>query len=515
MKKNLGLILLTCLIFYNSSFASTHTNRTFLMPRPVSENMVLRYSMWHNQIDNTKYTKRGTTFQVSPFYQHSTDKSDIGKYFGYYAPEEGSIRDYIHVVNVEDFADVGDNTWASYLVHFLENQTQNLSGKMKFKPYQEIYGVHVDYNENLDTLSSRLFYEFSIPVVEVKNNLDFSPMDDLTPITLPNHPSVGKTLQDYFKGNVFNMIEGGAPVAGMQQKPLENAKIDGSRSRTDFADITIKLGYRLIDRRSWGLNLSGYCTVPTGNSPTGEYLFEPVCGNGGSWFLGLGPDVKVNFWENGKNSVDLFSSLKLSYGLQNTQKRTFGFKSDDGTSVPFSQYYLVGELGVRHLFPFANVSTLDLKIEPRWQFEALINLDFKLSDFHIAVGYDFFAKEKESVFLKRSWEDNIYAIASVEGGNYSTDPDKSFLYTDQGVVALNPDVDNQVFGQQQYIQENNLDFNSVSTPSQTTHKIYASVGYLTKWSNPFLIVVGGAYEFSDSNSAFSNYSFWSNISLAF
>ena len=510
MKKNLGLILLTCLIFYSSSFATTHTNRTFLMPRPVSENMALRYAMWHNQIDNAKYTKRGTTFQVSPFYQHSTDKSNIGKYFGYYAPEEGSKRDYINIVNADDFEDVGDNTWASYIVHDSSgDKNQNLAGTMKFKPYQEIYGVHFDFHENLDTLSSRLFYEFSIPVVHIKNDLDFSPVGDLTPITLPNY-TPGKTLQDYFKGDVLDL----GVQSGAQQDALRYAKIDGSRSRTDFSDITTKLGYRIVDKKSWGLSLSGYCVIPTGNSSKGEYLFEPVCGNGGNWFLGFGPDVKFNVWEDDKKSFDLFSVLKLSYGLQNTQKRTLNVKKDNGAVIPFSQYYLVGQKGLRQLMPFANVSTQDVKVEPRWQFEMLIDLSFTLNFWHIDLGYNFFTKEKENVSLKSTWQNNTYAFADTDydtAGNVL-----SFYYNrENDIIVVNPDtIDNNLLDQN-FIQDTNLNFDSIRTPSQTTHKFYLALSYMTNWKNPLLAGLGGSYEFANSNSAMDNYMIWSNISLSF
>jgi hypothetical protein len=497
-------------LFNFNLVATTHTNRNFMMPRPVSENMVLRYASWYNQINAARDTNRGATFQITPFYQHSTDRRDQGKYFGYYAQGEGEIRDYIDVVNVDDFGDVGDATWAAYIVHLRDNYGDNLAGKMRFRPDQEIYGVHFDYHQNMHQLLKGLFLEISLPVVNIRNDLDLSAISQLTPIDLADHPSRGKTLQDYFRGEVYNMQND-----AYQQKPLEYAKIDISKSRTDFADLTTKLGYRIFDKKSWCLSLNGYCLIPTGNKSNPEYLFDPVCGNGNHWFFGFGPDVRVNIWNGSnsfsKNSFDLFSSLKISYGLEATQKRTLGIKKDDGTPVPFSQYYLVGQRGVRHLFPFANISTLDLQVTPKWQFEGLVNLDFMFSDFHVAVGYNLFLKEKEAVFLKSSWSNDSYAIAYFD---YRTNAGEIFLEDNAGNIEWDA-ADVNILGDQHYIEEKNLDISAVSTPCQTTHKIYAVLGYQTTWKNPLMFSFGGAYEFSDSNSAFDNYSFWGNVSLAF
>ncbi|MFC1894437.1 hypothetical protein ACFLYH_00640 [Candidatus Dependentiae bacterium] len=516
MRIKLKIIYFFIFLFFNLNiFPTTHTNKTFLMPRPIGENMAIRYGSWNNQIENARFTKRGSTFQVSPFYQHSTNKSEQGKYFGYYAQDEKKFRDYIDVVNVDEFADVGDSTWAPYIVHDIMSgeHTQNLAGKIRFRPYQEIYGAYFDYYQNMYQLLDGLFLEISVPVVNIKNNLDLADLDTLTPITINddehNHPSYGKNLRDYFKGNVYDMAN--TYNSNSQQKPLKNSKIDGSKSRSGMSDLKLKLGYRVIDKKSWWLSFNGYCDIPTGNRPTGEFLFEPVCGNGGHWFVGFGPDIRWNIWNDEKKYFNFFSSFQVSYGIESSEKRTLGIKKDDGTPVPFSQYYLVGELGVRHLMPFANVSTLDLSVTPKWMFEGLISLDFSFSNFHFGAGYNLFLKEKESVFLKKNWEDDIYGIADVE--YITSDGAATFLYNGDGLID-DAGIDENILGQHT-IGINNLDIDSATTPSQVTNKIYGSLGYITDWQNPLGFFVGASYEWANSNSTFDNYSFWSNVNFAF
>jgi len=518
MKSRVLLNFTFFFILSSNIFAGTSTNKTFIMPRPILENLALRYVPWHDQIKKSNDSDHGSTLQFSAFYQHSTEKNKLGKYFGYFAPGEGSFRDYIEVVNVQRFSEVGDNIWASYIVHDKQRNTENLAGKLKFKPKQEIYGAQLDYHQRMDLLSDKLFIEISIPVAKVKNDINISPEGDLKPISLVtptgsiSHQFVGKTLLDYFKGQIFDLNK----LSETQQEALSFAKIDGSQSRTGIADVAATVGYRLITNQNYAISLKGYCTIPTGNRATGEYLFEPICGNGGHWVLGFGPDAELNVWKDGDSSFGLFSSLKVSYGLEGSERRTLGLKKDAGSSVPFSQYYLVGKKGTIPLLPFANISTLDLKIEPKWQFEALIDLAFSLSCFHINLGYNFFVKEKEGVSLKKSWPNDTFAIAVK---NYDTKPDVApvgrersnyhpFLY-----VFTNPSQDPNIINHT--IEEKNLDILSAATSSQSSHKLHASLGYLSGGENSFLFSLWGAYEFSDSNSALSNYSLGTNFSFVF
>ncbi len=213
---------------------------------------------------------------------------------------------------------------------------------------------------------------------------------------------------------------------------------------------------------------------------------------------------------NNKYNGVLFSTLKLSYGLRATDRRTIGIQKDDGTPVAFGHYYLIGQKGVRQLFPFANIATQDMTVEPKTKFEALINLSHTLDRIVFDVGYNFFCMRKEGVSLKKAWLNDTYAIATID---YDTSPVKSFLYTNAGNIDIN-DIDQNIIGQHT-IQEQNINISAAQTPSQITHKMYATLGFQTHWKRPLLIAVGGSYEWAQKNSALSNYALWANGSFTF
>lgn len=498
---------------FQGLMAKTISNKTFLSPRPLTQDMVIRYASWHNQFYNQQRTKHGGSFQASAFYSHSTNRKDLGNYFGYCAScnQQCACRDFINVVRVADFDAVGDNTWASYIVHDTRGvRQQNLAGMIQFRPEHEVWGVQLDYHQSMHQLAEGLFWEISLPIAEVKNNLNPRCCDYLKPITLPDHPSNGKTLMDYFKGCVSDMA-GDSPS---QQKSLTSAKIGCARHCTSIADIIEKMGYYIINKKALLLSINAYCTVPTGNRPSGEFLFEPVCGNGGYWIFGIGPDIQVKLWRSDKFKGDFFSSFKLSYGLDDTEKRTIGLRNNTGCSacsIPYAQYYLVGQKGVRHLRPFANISTQDVKVKHGLEFEGLVDVALTFNRFHVDLGYDLYAREPEQLYLKKTWSDDTYAIADVDYATYPNVP--AFLYDANGNIDLSH-IDDHILGQHT-IQCSNLDLDAAATPSQVTHKIYASLGYMASGKTHVAFNIGGSYECAARNSAPENYTLWTNVNFVF
>jgi hypothetical protein len=187
-----------------SAHASTYANRTFLMPRAPLHDLVLENSTWHRQHQEANKKKgHGASIQVTATYQHSSNSSATGKYFGYYAPTKGEFRNYINVVDPNTFPEVTDDaTWAEYIVHNTANNAMNFSGKIAFRPMQELFMTGFNLYEDCSCHINGLFFSFSLPIVNVKNSLRLTDAGNATPIEILGHQSLGKGLFDYFKGNV-------------------------------------------------------------------------------------------------------------------------------------------------------------------------------------------------------------------------------------------------------------------------------------------------------------------------
>jgi hypothetical protein len=251
--------------------------------------------------------------------------------------------------------------------------------------------------------------------------------------------------------------------------------------------------------------LSAQISIPTGTRPNGEYLFQPVIGNGKHFGLGARLDGAIELWKNKKAAIRALLDVDYRYLFESTENRTVGVKSfnvpeavDTSISSNLAHYYLAAmwDQVDQPLFPAANVLTQGIKVKPGSQVDALADLSFKSGGFIIDLGYNFFYKDEEDCWIK-SWTDDVYYIID---SAYNTHV--KFDDLDYAVASLNLE---------------NLDISSVKTPSQITNKIFAGLGYEFNYSKrvPGIVGIGGSYEFASDNAALENYSVWLKLGVSF
>jgi hypothetical protein len=316
-----------------------------------------------------------------------------------------------------------------------------------------------------------------------------------------------KTLANYLAGNL--------EIENVQEK-LKYAKICGSDSKTGVADVELMLGYNFLykEHKHCGVNVS--ITIPTTDTPDGKFLFEATIGQRGHWTLGLGVDSAFELWQHGEKSIEFNGAIKGKYIIPETEKRTLGFKYPNnlagpadaaitaGKFVPMGWYMLGGKLGQKVLFPLANILTRDVGVRPGWQVEGLANMVFNWNDFTFDLGYNLFAKERESVMLKCWPSTGMYAVAS-----YAANPATAFA---AGDVWPNPGN-----GDTTWIMKEDIITEAAVTPVYVTHKIYGGVTYaMNDWEYPFMFGVGASWEFTQgTNSALDGYALWAKIAVTF
>ena len=508
MKRNVFKYLTLLALCAASAHTKTVTNKTFFMPRSVHNNLAMEYSTWHSQISKKEDRNWAGSVQATGFFQASTNKSNLGNYFGEFAENQDVLRDYISVVG-EDLitgdpvpARDPDGIESQYIFHHMQPVAvqPDIGGKIRFKPYQETYGLRFDYHQNI---VKDFYFKASLPVVNVKNNISTSDIGEQRAlINDPGAPYAGKNLYDYLKGNLAVTTADGAGYEDNLQNALTHAKLDGKKDKAGVADIDLAIGYNFWKKRGNHIGVYLDVTIPTGNSPKGEFLFEPICGNGQHWAFGGGLDTKFRLWNKKNDSINLLVVADLKYLFQDTEKRTLSLLNDNGNKINFGHYYLGGEKDAYPTFPLANVLTQDLKIRPGLQFEGLVDLAFESTNLTFDIGYNIFSKEEESVFLKNTWPTATYAIA-----NPTFDTQIAFdPATDYAAAML-------IAGS---IEQKHLDFDAVRHPRYTTHKIYGALGYaFNDWKFPLMLGLGTSYEFTGGNAALENYALWCKAGLSF
>ncbi|MBN2779154.1 MAG: hypothetical protein JXR36_16090 [Bacteroidales bacterium] len=485
--KNIKFLLLTLLASVTAN-AGTHTQKTYLQTRPFLSNLPMEYSTWHTQVNKKKIAPWGGSFQATGFFQKSCNESNLGEYFGYYANNEEVTRDYIPVGIIADL----DSIPARNLFHS-QAAANNLSGKFKLSPSQRTLGLRLDYYQAI----KKFFLKISTPITHVENGIHPKVIGNLTTATVG--AGIGQNIMNYFEGNVEETIG----AASLQEKLLY-AKINGTQSKTGLGDIEVALGYNLYKNKGHYLKLGIDATIPTSNDAKGEWLFEPITGNGGYWGLGVFIDSKLMLWKENKSKIELLAALNLQYLFENTEKRTLALKNygNQYTYFPLAQYYLAGEQGKNALFPAANILTQDVKIEPQFHFEGLLGLSLVSDNFTLDFGYNLFYKDEENISLKNEWVDNKYALAATD-----FDSNGAFNTT---VIGGN------TFGNAGPINSDNIDLEPAQSPSALTNKIYLALGYaFNNWKRPLMFGIGGGYEFHSGNTALEGFELWLKTALSF
>ena len=472
--------------------AKTYSKKTFLAPRAIGTNLPMELTTWHELAYQKLDKKAGHSIfshlAMTPFYQGSDNKDDVGEYFGIGNDKNNFVVGAAGATGTEV---VGTN-----LIHDYGLSVPALAGTVTFNPSQEIWGARFDYFQSFGHPCAGLFFKASMPVVYVKNNVDIN-VDDSQSIKVGGKEF---SLRDFFAGKVVV-----ADDPNSLQKPLTKAKIAGDQSKFGVADINLALGYKIHQTKKDFIFLSAQIIIPTGPRPNGEYLFQPVLGDGKHFGLGARLDGAVQLWKNKHAAIRVLLDADYRYLFESTEKRMPGVKdftpsdpASDGSNSNLSQYYMAGTIGQvdQPLLPAANILTQGVKVKPGSQFDLLADLSFKSGGFIIDLGYNFFYKDEEDCWMKGHWKDDVYALAS---NAYST----ATIFGDADILTP--------------LNKENLDVEAVKTPSQVTNKVFAGLGYQFNYSKsvPGLVGIGGSYEFASDNSALENYSVWLKLGISF
>jgi len=548
MRRFIYGVLVALILCSSGLVAKTYTDKTYLSARSNGMNMAMEYATWHKQmalIDNDKFMG---TVQAVGFYEESTNEKDLGKYFGISNYDNGcAVEDFINIYPTHLVANFPGGHYSNeFIFHTygtVAPQYLSLADKLTWRPDRQAYGVRLDYHQKLDKLLKGLFFKVSVPIVHVKTSLGYSSSCCTTTCASSCSSSCGasyctkqklqiaagtptgadKSLADYLTGNVCQNAYSAA-----KQVALCKAKIHNGNSETGVADIDFILGYNFLYKPTRHLNINVAVTIPTGNSPTGEYLFEAISGNGGHWAIGFGLDSAFQLWQDEDNSLDFVCAFNYRYLFSDTQMRTLGFcwpnATDFGTSAGKKAYYghwlLGAKLGDTFATPMANFLTRNVKVTPGSHFEGIAQLAFNYEDWTFDLGYNLFAKEQEDVSLKGNpccdpcgttcstssctdgWDDSTYGIAD-EAWNTST-----------AFAPSNNDTIHE--GANNTIDREHLSLADCTTPSVVTHKVYGGIGYaFNKWDYPLMLGVFGSYEFATDNDCMEQWAVGGKIGITF
>jgi hypothetical protein len=450
----------------------------------------MELTMFHDHVFYTETTRSKepgmwkSHFQVVPFYQASVKGEDVGKYFGIGNGKNNfKIGQLVGVNSVE--------VQSNYLFHDYANVaagSQYPDGDVYLDPKQEVFGFRFDFFQFLKHPFKNTFIKFGIPIVRVENDPHLN-------VRNGNADGDGNTLAKFFSGQAI------VQDVTNEQNALTYAKIDGRRSDAGVADVDVAFGYRFVQDPRKTLYMNVGITLPTGNKATGQYLFEPIYGNGQHFAVGFGIDASLELWKRKSCNGRLLVSLNHRYLFRGSQVRTIPI---DSPAYPLGRYYLLaknGDPSGTPLTPAANILTQAVSVRPGNQVDTMVAVSVKSKRFLLDLGYNLFLKEGESVKLKTAWPSTTqYGIAyrgfAINGGG-------------------NVDIDNPLHVEKK-IETADLSLVGAATPSQITHKAFGALGYKFHIGRfPTSFSFGASYEFAQDNHELEGYAFWGKFGMSF
>lgn len=203
-------------------------------------------------------------------------------------------------------------------------------------------------------------------------------------------------------------------------EPLKYAKFSPcAQQKTALNCAYMKLGLYTTPGEWVLYGFGAILSVPAGTVPTGDYLFEPLVGDGHYWRYGLEAYAQFHLFNDavrGSWGLLTFEST-LTSSAPSRQRRTF-----DLCNKPSSRYMLIHKLSepIPTYSYVANISTLDVKVHIDVLFEISTTLTYATERSNWSFGYRFWARSDDRVCIEcpEKFPSNTWALkgdASVYG----------------------------------------------------------------------------------------------------
>jgi len=289
------------------------------------------------------------------------------------------------------------------------------------KPH--VNSLLADFNVycGLDNVLPGLYFRIHAPIVHTSWNMDVCERVDDPGVNgyNPGYFNAAGVARDDLLHTFLSFISGNKipDIEGITFHPLTSAKIKPCHLElTKLSEIQAALGYNFLYSYCYHLGLNIRTSIPTGNRPQGEFLFEPIVGNCHHWEAGVGLSGHIVVWEDTctEESFSVHSDINITHLFSARQRRIFDLKDK-----PLSRYMLAAKVDSNitdnlhgtvdgnpiepsfqfknEYTPVANLTTLDVNTHINGQVDMVLMLTYAKDRFSWNMGYGFWAQSCENI----------------------------------------------------------------------------------------------------------------------
>lgn len=468
---------------------------SFFMPRSQSVDAARELTGWHPYINKSDQHELYGAFTVNPVYTQSVRAERIA---------QSLFGTNVLQVSGSQVLTRGPNDWlADYF-----GLSSTFHSIVHIEPM--IRNALVDFNFYLGR--ENWYVRAHVPGVWTQWSLGLDEQVTSTQTIFPaGYMDTGAV---YPGANSFTKAMQGTTTFGQMKSPLAAGKICGKQTKGGFAEIQLAAGWNFVNQYNGhaGLNLRG--SIPAGTRPTGEYLFEPVVGNGKHPELGIGFTGHVLIWEkDGEQELSFFVDLNMTHQFKSRQCRSFDFcasttgctidrccapcctpgpcgtpcftnqsscSSDSCCRPNFcSRYILLKEFGesgsyTNNLIPAVNVTTRRCDVSVDFQADLAAMFGYTYNGLVCDIGYNGWFRSRERISICGAIPSNTYALKGIQ----------NVAAPDTQETQSHATIHGNLFENQEFVADRSspvfvqsLNPNSAASPKALTHKFFAYLGY--------------------------------------
>lgn len=363
MKQPIFFIFTGICFFFATVFADKRVSTT-IIPHSLSVNAARELAGWENQVNIYSPDGYYGTFAVNPEITMSFRPERIAQcLFG------DSIITCKNMITLTG-SRAENRTDMHWLADYFGLPT-DFESNVEVRPRVSNAFVDLDFFLGLDKWISGLYFRIHAPIVYTRWDLGLCETFISTGSNVydPGYFNATGIARAQLANSFTSFISGlDAPKAtGLTFHKLTNAKMSCKAERlTQLSDMQLAIGWNVLHQPRYHLGGSVRITIPTGNRPTGEFLFEPLVGNGHHWEVGGGLSTHIIVWENEatQEQAGIYFDCNITHMFSSRQCRSFDLCSNGFNS----RYMLAQRMSPLIEFGLRGVVEGEL-IEPLVQYE--------------------------------------------------------------------------------------------------------------------------------------------------
>lgn len=422
------------------------------------------------------------------------------------------LQDYLFFNNSGSmtFGNLDDPKTDVFARNFLLND--DFKGSVSIKPDIQNFVLDIQAHINLDEWTCGLYLDAHFPITWSDWDLHLEERTTSTGTAVPanklgNDEATASFLKQVTRAWVGDTVNVNVFPDVMQQ--MNFATVDGKRTEVALADLHLSLGYQVICKPDWKVDLQLHVVAPAGKRPEAHFFFEPQVGNSKHAGLGAGVHGYHEVFDYGDTALTAVFDIRGYYLFNSTQRRTFDLKKNGKGSryLLFKKFKSDGTFSDELLFG-PNVTTRKSSVKIGPQIEATMMATYYWCTWQLNAGAGAWLRAKESITIKDGVPSNTFGIQ----GN--TDTTNAQTASGTRVDGTNANIFDATTV---FLKTEDFDTKSAAAPIAVSYKGFAHASRFW-YDNPYQPFLGFGAELelsAFSNKALEQISVWLKAGFSF